>query len=153
MRAPLVPVSLEERCLTESTCIRIALRGDPKDEAHLVTRDATFLLKSVQTSNTMILLAPQDTSSVGFQLFSTADEGNADGYGTLVMTGSYIEVLPTAPKIARARAMLDQVLFRGFENEDREVIQKELKAKESCLRELIGCASIDRAALDSPLRT
>jgi hypothetical protein len=98
----------------------------------LVTQDATFLLKSVQTSNTMILLAPQDSSSIDFQLFSTSD-GNGHGYGTLTMTGSYIEVLSTAPKVARARAMLEQVLFRGFENEDRAVIESGNKATKSIL--------------------
>lgn len=128
-----LPAELAEIIESRSTCasatavpldradlppiLSVALRGDPKDEAHLVTPNATFLLKSVQTSNSMLLVAPQGGSSAGFQLFSTPGGGSAQ-YGILETSGSYVEVLPTAAKLSRIKSMLDQAPFRGFDQED-----------------------------------
>lgn len=68
----------------------------------------------------MVLVAPEQGSSAGFQVFSTLTDSDDGSYGTLAMTGTYIEVLPTAPKLGRIKTMLDQALFRGFDNEQGE---------------------------------
>ncbi|KAI9021100.1 sister chromatid cohesion protein Dcc1 [Hyaloraphidium curvatum] len=99
----------------------IALRGDPKDEAHLVAGNATFLLRSVQTSNTTILVAPVRGHDVADTLFAPSDETDAR-YGTLLLTSSYIEVLPTAPKVARVKTLLEQVPYRGPDEELEEAV-------------------------------
>lgn len=89
----------------------LVIRGLETDEAVLCTSSTTYAIRSVQTSNSMLVCYPS-ASTVHSQ---------ADGFVYEIhdCTSSYQELTPCQPRLDRLRIMLEERLYKGPAEEAR----------------------------------
>ncbi|KAJ3171919.1 Sister chromatid cohesion protein DCC1 [Geranomyces variabilis] len=113
----------------------LVIRGLPNDEAVLCTRDATYAIREVQTSNTTLLTRKQ-----------------AEGYSVDACMSGYMELVPTRPRVDKLRELLEAALYDGPVEEERER-SKRLRSNEpqrktythADLEALVQCSTAELA--------
>lgn len=93
---------------------KLVIRGAPDDFATLCTTDQVFEIKSAETSNTLLLASPIDSSSA-----------NKENGCVLLKVNSILhakfELTQCVPKLKRIRQLLEQNTYRGhFDDDDDE---------------------------------
>ncbi|KAI8096280.1 sister chromatid cohesion protein Dcc1 [Halteromyces radiatus] len=83
---------------------KVTIKGLPDDEAVLCTETATYSVRQVNTSNSMILCTPNDNETVQWQVCD--DLSNT------------IELLPCQARTGRLTELLSTSLYTGPDNED-----------------------------------
>ncbi|KAJ3158272.1 Sister chromatid cohesion protein DCC1 [Geranomyces michiganensis] len=81
----------------------LVIRGLPNDEAVLCTRDATYAIREVQTSNTTLLTRE-----------------HSSGYTVDACLSGYMELVPTRPRVDKLRELLEEAPYDGPVEEERE---------------------------------
>ncbi|KAI8916622.1 sister chromatid cohesion protein Dcc1 [Powellomyces hirtus] len=98
----------------------LVIRGLETDEAVICTPSTTYAVRSVQTSNTMLIVRPQEQDDNG------ADRMVDD---TTVYTiedcvSAYQELTPCQPRLDRLRHILEGTTYRGPVEEARTVFRR-----------------------------
>ncbi|XP_055887109.1 sister chromatid cohesion protein DCC1-like [Biomphalaria glabrata] len=95
---------------------KVEIRGDPSENAVLVTDSATYELKEAETSNSMLML-PKLTFGPDLH-----GDGNTEIINREVtaVVHNYYELRPIKPKLKKLRALLMENPYRGKECEGDE---------------------------------
>jgi sister chromatid cohesion protein DCC1 len=83
---------------------RLTIKGGPDDEAVLCTSAATYAIKYVSTSNTVLLIPPSEKITNG-----NNDDGMGFTMAQVVATSSgHLELVETAPQLDNLKTLLNQ---------------------------------------------
>jgi len=100
----------------------LIIRGHEDDTAVLCTEDATYDLKEVKTSNSIILLENVEVSTEN--LVSNQNQLEVVERKAICSKSSYIELKRKIPDLSRLRQLVEESPFKGKENEDEYVGRK-----------------------------
>ena len=103
--------SLKAKATDISVVLSLTIKGAKNDEAVLCTSSTTYAIKYVSTSNTVLLIPPQQTAPQSENMDSSA--GGKDcikqANASVVATASgLIELVETAPRLDKLKNLLNQ---------------------------------------------
>jgi sister chromatid cohesion protein DCC1 len=97
-------LEVDERILKELLQDGLTIKGGPDDEAVLCTSAATYAIKYVSTSNTVLLIPPSEKITNG-----NNDDGMGFTMAQVVATSSgHLELVETAPQLDNLKTLLNQ---------------------------------------------
>ncbi|CAF1082000.1 unnamed protein product [Adineta ricciae] len=97
---------------------KLVIRGTHDDFATLCTSDQVFEMKTAETSNTLLLASPLDSS------LSNKENGCVSLKVNTILHSKY-ELTPCIPKLRRIRQLLEENLYRGrFDDDENNLARK-----------------------------
>ena len=85
----------------------VVIKGQGVDEATLCTPTQTFVVRQAESSNTQLLLPPAGPEGTAVRVVSTA-------------VTHHLELIPTAPRLARLQDLLNESPLREYDEEQLE---------------------------------
>jgi len=103
----------------------MVFRGLPDDEAVFCTKDKTYQMKHVQTTNMMLLLYPEVNGQDSDAMDINDDTSNKRfRYRIKDNISSYYELIKISPRIKKLHMILSDTKYQGPDKEDRFDRQK-----------------------------
>ncbi|KAG0586272.1 hypothetical protein KC19_2G077700 [Ceratodon purpureus] len=107
-------LEVDESILKELLHDGLTIKGVKTDEAVLCTSSTTYAIKYVSTSNTVLLIPPQQTARLPGNMDSSADEKSCVeqvNAGVVATAAGLIELVETAPRLDEMKTLLNQRPF------------------------------------------
>ncbi len=111
---------------------RLVIRGAHDDFATLCTSDQVFEIKSAETSNTLLLASPLDSSSAN-------KENGCVSLTVNSILHSKLELTQCVPKLKRIRQLLEDNPYRGHFDDDEENSTRKVSTDIFSLKEKSSC--------------
>ncbi|BBM99421.1 sister chromatid cohesion protein DCC1 [Marchantia polymorpha subsp. ruderalis] len=108
-------LEVDEALLQELLHSGLTIKGGREDEAVLCTSKATFAMKFVSTSNTVLLVPPSPRGSDGCDAEVDEDLPRAE-VGIVATASGHIELVETAPRLENLQALVSRRPFKDDEN-------------------------------------
>ncbi|CAN6445484.1 unnamed protein product [Victoria cruziana] len=113
----LILLEVHEALLPQILEDRVAIKGEPDEEAVLCTSSETYALKFVSTSNSVFLVPPKAGYSVGAEI--ETEKNVTDSAASVVkLAPGYMELVLVAPKLEKIKTLLKQKVYKAdFDDE------------------------------------
>ncbi|UJR28720.1 hypothetical protein I4U23_009949 [Adineta vaga] len=98
---------------------KLVIRGTHDDFATLCTSEQAFELKTAETSNTLLLASPLDSS------LANKENGCVSLKVNTILHAKY-ELTPSVPKLKRIRQLLEEKLYRGHFDDDEDTFTRKI---------------------------
>ncbi|KAG6549822.1 hypothetical protein Mapa_008803 [Marchantia paleacea] len=147
-------LEVDEALLQELLHSGLTIKGSREDEAVLCTSKATFAMKFVSTSNTVLLVPPSRWGSDDCDAEREAALSRAE-IGIVATASGHIELVETAPKLENLKALVSQRPFKDDMNvgeEEEEEDDDESDGELYTWEELSACTQASDHQLREALR-
>ncbi|XP_058761743.1 uncharacterized protein LOC131635153 [Vicia villosa] len=120
----LIVLELDEKLIPDVLNERMVLRGQPDEDVVLCTQTKTYAMKFVGTSNS-VLLVPPENQSESYENQQKNDINNTDEKAVAriikVVPGS-LELIEVSPKLDKLKLLLSENTYK-FDENDMEILE------------------------------